>query len=154
MMFFPSQLDEDIIIFKSSPILLKLLNFLISLFILSSNILGYSTGEYSLIAIAIAIFCLGLATYQNVWTFDITKQSICNKKGFLMFSKVSRYTFGEVSSLIIEKYTRAGRSAEYTEISIQFKDGEHSVIESDKTKRLKDEIETAQRLQELLAYPS
>lgn len=116
--------------------------------------MGLQSGDYSLIAIGIGIFCLAISTYQNVWKFYINESFLSNKKGLLIFSKTEKYSFSEVSSLIIEKYNRAGRSSEYTEISIQFKDGQRAIIESDKTKRLKDEIETAQRLQEIIAYAS
>ena len=113
--------------------------------------MGIRAGEYSLIAMAIGVFCLAISTYQNVWKFDIAESVVFNKKGILIFSKSTKYYFSEVSSLIIEKYKRAGRNSEYSEISIQFKDGQRSIIESDKTKRLKEEIEAIQRLQELIS---
>ena len=43
-----------------------------------------------------------------------------------------------------------GRSSEYTEISIQFKDGETQTIENDKTKKLEKDIALAKELQLLL----
>ena len=148
--FFCKNKNSDVVVFKNSPLLLKILNFLISVFILASNIIGVRSGDYSLIAIAIGIFCLAISTYQNIWKFYIKEHIVCNQKGIFIFSKTSRYSFSEISSLIIEKYNRAGKSSEYTEISIQFKDGQRSIIESDKSKKLKDEIEIAQRLQEIL----
>jgi len=155
MKFFHSNKNsENIVIFKSSSLLLKVMNFLISIFILGSNIIGIQSGEYSLIAISVGIFCLAISTYQNIWKFNISEKIVFNKKGILVFSKIAKYSFLEVSSLLIEKYKRTGRSSEYTEISIQFKDGQKIIIESDKTKRLKDEIEASQRLQELISYCS
>ena len=47
---------------------------------------------------------------------------------------------------MIDKYNRTGRSAEYTEISIQFKDGETQTIENDKTKKLTKDIALAKEL--------
>ena len=151
-LFHSNRNTESVVVFKSSPLLLKVMNFIISLFIIGSNIIGMQRGEYSVIAILVGVFCLAISTYQNIWKFDINKSIVCNRKGVLMFSKIVEYSFSEVSSLIIEKYNRAGRSSEYTEISIQFKDGEKVIIESDKTKRLEYEIEAVQRLQEIIAY--
>ena len=43
-----------------------------------------------------------------------------------------------------------GRSSEYTEISIQFKDGEKQTIENDKTKKIEKDISLAKELQILM----
>jgi len=144
---------DDVVVFKHSSIILRLLNFFISIFILGSNVIGaVMESSYSFITIAIGLFCLIIALYQNSWAFYIKEEFILNKRGVLFINKKSKYSFLEVSSIIVEKFQRSGRSAEYTEISIQFEDGKTSVVESDKTKRLKDEIAFAKELQELIVH--
>ena len=73
-----------------------------------------------------------------------------NKKGILFFNKKQQYKFSEISSILIDKYNRMGRSSEYTEISIQFKDGEKQTIENDKTKKIEKDISLAKELQILM----
>ena len=73
-----------------------------------------------------------------------------NKKGLFFLNKKHQYNFSEISSILIDKYNRTGRSAEYTEISIQFKDGETQTIENDKTKKLTKDIALAKELQLLI----
>ena len=73
-----------------------------------------------------------------------------NKKGILFFRRKQQYNFSEISSILIDRYNRMGRSSEYTEISIQFKDGEIQTIENDKTKRIEKDIALAKELQLLI----
>lgn len=148
--FFSKQ-NEDIIIFKHSSFFLRLFNFCVAWVIFISNVLGFKEGSYSFVAIGVGCFCLIISCYQNSWAFFLNEKLILNKKGILFFAKKQKYSFSEVSAILIEKYERSGRKSEYTEISLQFKDGEMQVIESDKTKKLKCEIEMAKHLQLVLS---
>ena len=152
MKWFFIQKKDDVVVFNHSSFILRLLNFFISIFILGSNIIGVITeNSYSFITIAIGLFCLIIALYQNSWSFYIKDGFMINKRGVFIINKKSKYSFLEVSSIVIEKFQRTGRKSEYTEISIQFEDGKRAIIESDKTKRLKDEIAFAKELQELIS---
>lgn len=144
---------DDVVVFKHSSFILRILNFFISIFILGSNIIGAVVeNSYSFITIAVGLFCLIIALYQNSWAFNIKEGFILNKRGVLFINKKAKYGFLEVSSIIIEKFQRTGRRSEYTEISIQFEDGKTAIIESDKTKKLKDEIAFAKELQDIISH--
>lgn len=138
------------IVFKPSSYILRGTNIICALFILTSNAIGIKTSSYSLIAIGVAIFLIMIACYHNIWIFNIDEKIVQNKKGILFFNKRRQYTFSEISSILIDKYNRMGRSSEYTEISIQFKDGETQTIENDKTKKLEKDILLAKDLQLLI----
>lgn len=138
------------IVFKPSSYFLRSVNVLCAFFILASNAMGIKTASYSFIAIGIAIFLIIICCYQNIWIFYIDKKIVQNKKGILLFSKKQQYKFSEISTILIDKYSRMGRSSEYTEISIQFKDGETQTIENDKTKKLEKDICLAKELQLLI----
>ena len=138
------------IVFKPSSYFLRGVNVLCSLFVLASNAMGVRTASYSSIAIVIAIFLLIISCYHNTWIFYIAERTVQNKKGVLFLNKKKQYNFSEISSILIDKYNRTGRSAEYTEISIQFKDGESQTIENDKTKKLEKDIALAKELQLLI----
>ena len=142
--------SETNIVFKPSSFFLRAMNLVCAVFILTSNVIGLKTDTYSFVAIAIAIFLIMIACYHNIWVFYIDKRIVQNKKGVLFFNKKQQYKFSEVYSILIDKYNRMGRSAEYTEISIQFKDGEIQTIENDKTKRLEKDISLAKELQMLI----
>ncbi len=142
--------NDNIITFKTSSLKLKIFNVIIGLFILGSNIIGITNNNYSIVAIIIGVLCIILACYRNSWIFHIDNKIVLNKKGILFFSKKAKYNFSEISAILIEKYNRAGRKSEYTEISIQFKDGEKFIIESDKTKKLKEQILIAEALQQIV----
>lgn len=142
--------SETKIVFKPSSFFLRAMNLVCAVFILASNVIGLKTDTYSFVAIAIAIFLIMIACYHNIWVFYIDKRIVQNKKGVLFFNKKQQYKFSEVYSILIDKYNRMGRSAEYTEISIQFKDGEIQTIENDKTKRLEKDISLAKELQMLI----
>ncbi len=141
---------DDTFIFKHSSFFLRTFNFCIAVFIFISNILGIKENSYSLVAIGVGIFCLLISCYQNLWIFQLDKKIILNKKGVFFLSRKQTFTFSEVSAILIEKYMRSAGKAEYTEISVQFKDGETQVIESEKTKKIKDKIEMAEELQRLI----
>lgn len=145
-----SKYSEAKITFKPSSYLLRGVNVACSLFILASNAMGIRAGSYSFVAIGIAIFLMMVACYHNMWIFYIDKKIVQNKKGVLFFNKKHQYKFSEISSILIDKYSRMGRNSEYTEISIQFKDGEKKTIENDKTKRLEQDIHLAKELQLLI----
>ena len=138
------------ITFKPSSYLLRGINIVCALFILISNAMGIKTASYSIIAIGFAIFLLMIACYHNIWVFYIDEKIVQNKKGVLFFNKSQRYKFSEISSILIDKYSRIGRSSGYTEISIQFKDGEKQTIENDKTKKVEKDISLAKELQLLV----
>ncbi|MGP1438085.1 MAG: hypothetical protein ACTTKH_03335 [Treponema sp.] len=138
------------IVFKPSSYFLRGVNVICALFILSSNIMGLKTSSYSLIAIGLGICLLIIACYQNAWIFYIEEKIVHNKKGILFFNKRQQYSFSEISSILVDKYHRMGRNAEYTEISVQFKDGEIKTIENDKTKKLEKDINLAKELQLLI----
>ncbi|MGP1414833.1 MAG: hypothetical protein ACTTJ6_02690 [Treponema sp.] len=142
--------SETKIVFNPSSFFLRAMNLVCAVFILASNVIGLKTDTYSFVAIAIAIFLIMIACYHNIWVFYIDKRIVQNKKGVLFFNKKQQYKFSEVYSILIDKYNRMGRSAEYTEISIQFKDGEIQTIENDKTKRLEKDISLAKELQMLI----
>ena len=145
-----SKHSEARIIFKPSSYFLRLINIVCSLFILISNAMGIKTESYSFIAIGFAMFLMMVACYHNIWIFYIDKKIVQNKKGILFFNKKQQYKFSEISSILIDKYNRMGRSSEYTEISIQFKDGEKQTIENDKTKKIEKDISLAKELQLLM----
>ena len=145
-----SKHSEARIIFKPSSYFLRLINIVCSLFILISNAMGIKTESYSFIAIGFAMFLMMVACYHNIWIFYIDKKIVQNKKGILFFNKKQQYKFSEISSILIDKYNRMGRSSEYTEISIQFKDGEKQTIENDKTKKIEKDISLAKELQILM----
>ena len=145
-----SKHSEARITFKPSSYFLRLINIVCSLFILISNAMGIKTESYSFIAIGFAMFLMMVACYHNIWIFYIDKKIVQNKKGILFFNKKQQYKFSEISSILIDKYNRMGRSSEYTEISIQFKDGETQTIENDKTKKLEKDISLAKELQILI----
>ena len=147
---FPNKYSGVKIVFKPSSYLLRGINLICAFFILGSNLIGLKTDSYSYIAIGLAIFLIILACYHNIWTFYIDEKIVQNKKGILFFNKKSQYSFSEISSIFIDKYNRMGRSSEYTEISIQFKDGETQTIENDKTKKLEKDIALAKELKILL----
>lgn len=138
------------IVFKPSSYLLRGVNVICAIFILASNVIGIKTHSYSYIAISLAVFLLIIACYQNIWIFYISEKIVQNKKGLFFLNKKHQYNFSEISSILIDKYNRMGRSAEYTEISIQFKDGETQTIENDKTKKLTKDIALAKELQLLI----
>jgi len=138
------------IVFKPSSYFLRTVNVLCAFFILASNAMGIKTESYSFVAIGIAIFLIIISCYQNIWIFYIDEKIVQNKKGILLFNKKQQYKFSEISSILIDKYNRMGRSSEYTEISIQFKDGETQTIENDKTKKLEKDISLAKELQILI----
>jgi hypothetical protein len=145
-----SKHSEARITFKPSSYFLRLINIVCSLFILISNAMGIKTESYSFIAIGFAMFLMMVACYHNIWIFYIDKKIVQNKKGILFFNKKQQYKFSEISSILIDKYNRMGRSSEYTEISIQFKDGEKQTIENDKTKKIEKDISLAKELQILM----
>ena len=145
-----SKHSEARITFKPSSYFLRLINIVCSLFILISNAIGIKTESYSFIAIGFAMFLMMVACYHNIWIFYIDKKIVQNKKGILFFNKKQQYKFSEISSILIDKYNRMGRSSEYTEISIQFKDGEKQTIENDKTKKIEKDISLAKELQILM----
>lgn len=145
-----SKHSEARITFKPSSYFLRLINIVCSLFILISNAMGIKTESYSFIAIGFAMFLMMVACYHNIWIFYIDKKIVQNKKGILFFNKKQQYKFSEISSILIDKYNRMGRSSEYTEISIQFKDGEKQTIENDKTKKIEKDISLAKELQILI----
>ena len=145
-----SKHSEARITFKPSSYFLRLINIVCSLFILISNAMGIKTESYSFIAIGFAMFLMMVACYHNIWIFYIDKKIVQNKKGILFFNKKQQYKFSEISSVLIDKYNRMGRSSEYTEISIQFKDGEKQTIENDKTKKIEKDISLAKELQILM----
>ena len=145
-----SKHSEARITFKPSSYFLRLINIVCSLFILISNAMGIKTESYSFIAIGFAMFLMMVACYHNIWIFYIDKKIVQNKKGILFFNKEQQYKFSEISSILIDKYNRMGRSSEYTEISIQFKDGEKQTIENDKTKKIEKDISLAKELQILM----
>lgn len=145
-----SKHSEARITFKPSSYFLRLINIVCSLFILISNAMGIKTESYSFIAIGFAMLLMMVACYHNIWIFYIDKKIVQNKKGILFFNKKQQYKFSEISSILIDKYNRMGRSSEYTEISIQFKDGEKQTIENDKTKKIEKDISLAKELQILI----
>lgn len=148
--FFGKQHVGAKIVFKFSSYLLQGVNILCALLILISNLIGLKDGTYSFIAIGLAIFLIIIACYQNIWIFYIDEKIVYNKKGILFFRRKQQYNFSEISSILIDRYNRMGRSSEYTEISIQFKDGEIQTIENDKTKRIEKDIALAKELQLLI----
>jgi hypothetical protein len=148
--FFGKQHVGAKIVFKFSSYLLQGVNILCALLILISNLIGLKDGAYSFIAIGLAIFLIIIACYQNIWIFYIDEKIVYNKKGILFFRRKQQYNFSEISSILIDRYNRLGRSSEYTEISIQFKDGEIQTIENDKTKRIEKDIALAKELQLLI----
>ena len=150
MKIFGVKKKNGVIVFKTSSIFLRLLNLLIAFFILGSNIIGMKSGSYSFVAMGVGCFCLLIASYQNSWFFYLDEKIVINKKGALVFNHNLKHDFSEISSILIEKYNRAGRKSEYTEISIHFKDGASAIIESEKTKKIKEEIALAQELQEII----
>lgn len=139
--------DEIIIEFKPFSIWLKAFNFLLAVCILGSNIAGFKDNSYSIVAVLIGCVCLFAAGRQNKWVFNITKRKILNISGFLFFCRKKEYGFSETADIFINKFKRSGKSAEYTEIVIQFKDGVTKIIESDKTKKLEKAIAKAEELQ-------
>lgn len=148
--FFGKQHVGAKIVFKFSSYLLQGVNILCALLILISNLIGLKDGAYSFIAIGLAIFLIIIACYQNIWIFYIDEKIVYNKKGILFFRRKQQYNFSEISSILIDRYNRLGRSSEYTEISIQFKDGEIQTIENDKTKKIEKDIALAKELQLLI----
>jgi len=150
MKLFQNKNKGNVIVFRTSSILLRLANLLIAFFILGSNITGLESGSYSLIAIGIGCFCFLIASYQNSWFFCLEEKIVINKKGILVFNRNIKYAFSEISSILIEKYNRSGRKSEYTEISIHFKNEKSFIIESEKTKKIKQEIALAKELQEII----
>jgi len=150
MRFFFDKRSSLKIVFKPSSYFLRTVNVLCAFFILASNAMGIKTESYSFVAIGIAIFLIIISCYQNIWIFYIDEKIVQNKKGILLFNKKQQYKFSEISSILIDKYNRMGRSSEYTEISIQFKDGETQTIENDKTKKLEKDISLAKELQILI----
>lgn len=143
--------DDRTITFKPLSIWLRLFNLFFASLILGANITGFKTNSYSIFAIIIGLGCLFAAGYQNSWTFNLTGKKIFNKKGFFFICKKYVYGFSEVSAILIDKFKRSGRKSEYTEISIQFKDGTVKIIESDKTKRMENTVQLAEEIQRIIA---
>ncbi len=145
-----NQIDKNIIQFKTFDLWLRITAILFSITILTVNALAIKNGTHSILLIILGILFLISSLYEHSYIFNLDDKKIIQKTGLIFFFKKRNINFSAINNIDIETFKLPGRIGSYTEIIIYLKDGEKVMIEKEKTKKIKSQIEELKLVQEII----
>lgn len=145
-----NKIDQNIIQFKTFDLWLRIIAIIFSATILTVNAIAIKNGNHSILLIILGILFLISSLYEHSYIFHLDNKEIIQKTGLIFFLKKRRINFSAINNIDIETFKLPGRIGSYTEIIIYLKDGEKIMIEKEKTKKIKTQIEELKLVQEII----
>lgn len=142
--------NDRIVKFVTVKLWLRLLAVIIGSIILYLNFKTIAEGQYSIVAIIFGLIFLIAGLIENSWYFNITKEEAVQKKGIILFPKTTVISFSVIHSIEVETFKRPARFGTFTEVKMILLDGKTIVIDNDKTKMLKRELEELKEVQDII----